>query len=306
MSAARPSGGPPVIVQLVAQQLTKEKFAPFGEVIQNPLLGGDSFPTQQLKLDSSEQNLVEALARSSGYGSVHINISALDNFYGRAPSRKSAQAVLQVATYEPEQSSKEKTLDESEDSASNSEQRYEVHALQRHPFTAKTVVPVGVSVFDRTTQYLIIVAPTLPPSRKRRIRPPPFPPPEPRRRRSVMQILSRARPPPFPENPAKPMVGSRQKPRLPGPGLPDLQNARAFIANASQAVTYGPGVWHAPVMILGTTPVQFVTVQFCNGVPQEDQQAIHPSSIEEQAGLTVLLAPNSPPKGSQVAVKAKL
>lgn len=311
MSSFCSSNGPPVIIQLVAQPLTKENFAPFGEVIQNPLIGGSSTNlTQQLQLDAPGKNLVEALPENQEDVPGHVNITATNNFYSRAPSRRPAQAVLRMAAYAPQPSSPAHRQDEAESAASDPERRYEVQTLQRHPFTAKTLIPLGVSAFDRTTQYLIIVAPTLPPSRKRQARPPPFPPPEPRRRRSLVQLLSRARPPPFPENPAKPAYGPGRKARLPGPGPPDLQNARAFVANPSHAVTYGPGVWHAPVVVLGTRPVEFAQVRFCNGVPQEDRQDVQLSRTEEeegeQAGLMVLLASDSRTKPNQVVVKAKL
>lgn len=111
-----------------------------------------------------------------------------------------------------------------------------VPALERHPFTAQTYISFGLAASDQATRYLIVVAPTLPVSRKRQGRPPPFPPPEPRRRPSSVQLLSRARPPPFPENAVKPVDTPLGKLRLPGPGAPDLQHARAFIADGSQGV----------------------------------------------------------------------
>jgi len=37
-------------------------------------------------------------------------------------------------------------------------------------------------------------------------------------------------------------------------------------------VTYGPGTWHAPMVVLGEKPVEFVVVQYANGVASEDCQ----------------------------------
>lgn len=53
---------------------------------------------------------------------------------------------------------------------------------------------------------------------------------------------------------------------------PDLENLRAFTARGGQAVTYGPGTWHAPMVVLGPRRVDFVVVQYVNGVDNEDCQ----------------------------------
>jgi ureidoglycolate lyase len=53
---------------------------------------------------------------------------------------------------------------------------------------------------------------------------------------------------------------------------PDLENLRAFVAHGGQAVTYAAGTWHAPMVVLGRRRVDFVVVQFVNGVEEEDCQ----------------------------------
>ncbi|KAJ6161921.1 hypothetical protein N7485_010151 [Penicillium canescens] len=53
---------------------------------------------------------------------------------------------------------------------------------------------------------------------------------------------------------------------------PDLENVKAFVARGGQAVTYGVGTWHAPMVVLGKRRVDFVVVQFVNGVGDEDCQ----------------------------------
>lgn len=57
---------------------------------------------------------------------------------------------------------------------------------------------------------------------------------------------------------------------FPNRGPPDLVNLRAFMAHGGQAVTYAAGTWHAPMVVVGRRKVDFVVVQFCNGVPAED------------------------------------
>jgi ureidoglycolate lyase len=69
---------------------------------------------------------------------------------------------------------------------------------------------------------------------------------------------------------------SQLKLKLPGRGLPDLSRLRAFIATGEQAVTYGAGTWHAPMIALGEpdTTIDFVVVQFANDSPVEDCQEV--------------------------------
>ena len=52
--------------------------------------------------------------------------------------------------------------------------------------------------------------------------------------------------------------------------LPDVENMQAFVAHGSQAITYGAGVWHAPMIVIAGVPLTFVVIQFVNGNPQDD------------------------------------
>jgi len=56
--------------------------------------------------------------------------------------------------------------------------------------------------------------------------------------------------------------------------MPDLDRIQAFIARGDQAVTYGPGTWHAPMVVLGEKAIDFVVVQYANGVGEEDCQEV--------------------------------
>jgi ureidoglycolate lyase len=42
----------------------------------------------------------------------------------------------------------------------------------------------------------------------------------------------------------------------------------------TQAVTYGAGTWHAPMIVVGDRSIDFVVVQFANDVGIEDCQEI--------------------------------
>jgi ureidoglycolate lyase len=65
---------------------------------------------------------------------------------------------------------------------------------------------------------------------------------------------------------------------------PDLNKLRAFVAHGGQAVTYAPGTWHAPMVVLGERRVDFVVTQFVNGVSQDDCQEVR---IGEGVGVLV-------------------
>lgn len=56
----------------------------------------------------------------------------------------------------------------------------------------------------------------------------------------------------------------------PDRGPPDLDNLRAFWAHGGQAVTYAAGTWHSPMAVIGDKSVDFVVLQFSNGVKEED------------------------------------
>lgn len=69
--------------------------------------------------------------------------------------------------------------------------------------------------------------------------------------------------------------------------MPDLSNLKAFIARGDQAVTYGPGTWHAPMVVLGEKPIDFVVVQYMNGVGIEDCQEVEVEASDGGNGLSV-------------------
>lgn len=58
----------------------------------------------------------------------------------------------------------------------------------------------------------------------------------------------------------------------PEAGRPDLAHARAFRAGGGQAVTYGVGTWHAPMVVVGERGVGFVVVQVANGTGDDCEE----------------------------------
>lgn len=175
---------------------------------------------------------------------------------------------------------------------------FDVKVLERHPFTPQTFVPMGTAREGRT-KYLVIVAPTLPSTsistsrRNVQVRPRAYPVPEKEPRRSIWERFTRARPSPYTNSqiPPPPPLSSDVDEEIPQPkgsGLPDLENLCAFIVDGSQAVTYGPGTWHAPMVVIGDEAIDFVVLQYANGVADEDCQEVLLESREGK-GIEVIL-----------------
>lgn len=118
---------------------------------------------------------------------------------------------------------------------------FDVRILERHPFTNQTFIPVDLSSHSQVEGrgeeepvFLVVVAPTLKGQTAK----------------------------------AKSEKGEIVTIRDP----PDLKNVKAFIARGGQSVNYGVGTWHAPMVVLGQRRVDFMVVQFVNGVDDEDCQ----------------------------------
>lgn len=239
----------------VSSSLNPVDFAPFGEVIENPDTHGGRGNLQK----------VEA---NQGSATKWLDVSHLENWYTLAPSRKAAKAVMNMFICKP------RRLESRE-----GREVFPVKILERHPFTPQTFIPVGVNPGDKNVRYLVIVAPTLKATKREREdeRNKPYPVDEPKpNRKSLKERLLGARPNPFTNDfeatttTSLSVLNPSRRPK--GPGGPDLDNIHAFIARGDQAVTYGPGTWHAPMVALGNKAVDFVVVQYANGVGLEDCQ----------------------------------
>lgn len=186
---------------------------------------------------SSNLKAVPANAVQANQGSAlkYLDVTHMKDFYDSAPSKQQAKAVMNMFVCAP------RSLLPSQQS--NIEGLFRIEILERHPYTTQTFIPLGLPASEANeARYLVIVVPSLPPS-------------------STDATL------PVPASTAN-------NGPLPGRGLPDLQKIRAFIANGSQAVTYGAGIWHTPMVVIGKKPISFVVVQFANGVGIEDCQEV--------------------------------
>jgi ureidoglycolate lyase len=282
--------------------LNQSSFAQFGTVIENP--AHSTLPPSQ------QSPAPESVSANQGSALKYLDVTHIANLYNVAPSKKPAKAVMNMFVcaprdlrpHEPSASMPsswgDMDFDEDDDydtSGNHKRELFDVRILERHPFTTQTFIPIGLSQSDRHTQYLVIVAPTLPAaaSRMHTGRPPPYPTPKARKQKSIKNIFAKARPSPYTNEAAPPpsqfaRLHPSQRPK--GPGLPDLKNIRAFIAAGNQAVTYGAGTWHAPMVVIGDRPIDFVVVQYANGIGIEDcQEIVLKPDASAKEGLVVLV-----------------
>ncbi|KAH0559699.1 hypothetical protein GP486_003784 [Trichoglossum hirsutum] len=308
-------------LRLIPEPLTPSAFSSFGTVIENPS-PSPSGTTHQRSSDqslgeSSRASTANAIPANQGTALKYSDVTKPVNLYNRAPSRKPGKAVMSMFICAPRELLPEAvpaepigTTGVAKDGQSQRgdiEGLLPIKILERHPYTTQTFIPLGLSPSDRRTRYLVIVAPTLPLSRSREARPPPFPMPERRKRRSLREVLSRARPPPFPENEPSPAPPTKKIRRISiKQGLPDLLNLKAFIANGSQAVTYGAGTWHAPMIVLGENKVEFVVAQYSNGVTEEDCQEVEITADNVNGMIAVAIPRGGFRMSAAGELKAKL
>lgn len=311
-------------IRIPIELLTPTAFNQFGTVVENPATS----PSSKLPI-THRIPPPDAVHANQGSATKFLDVTHMTNLYSLAPSKKPAKAVMNMfvcsprnlRSHEPSMSMPSSwgdlDFDDEEDGSENlQKQLLDIGILERHPFTTQTFIPMGLSREDRHTQYLVIVAPTLPASASRRHtgRPPPYPTPKVQKSKSIRDIFARARPRPYsvdagiaPSSPSRLHTSARPK----GPGLPDLKNLRAFVASGTQAVTYGAGTWHAPMVVIGDRPIDFVVVQFSNEVSIEDCQEIVLRTDNASAeGVVVMVDTDSAGsvhvKAGVGAVKAKL
>jgi ureidoglycolate lyase len=208
------------------KDLSQEAFSSFGTVIENPRPSLVPAP----HLTDLPPNAVPA---NQGSAIKFLDVTHMRDLYDSAPSGAPARAVMNMFVCAP------RKLHASHGGGGGIEGVLSVEILERHPYTTQTFIPLGISPSDASqARYLVIVAPSLPPSEADKSLPVP--------------------------------AGAG----LPGRGLPDLTRLKAFVARGSQAVTYGAGTWHAPMIVVGSRPIDFVVVQFANDVGVEDCQEV--------------------------------
>jgi ureidoglycolate lyase len=200
-----------------------------------------------------------AVQANQGSAIKYQDVTHVKDLYGSAPSKEPSKAVMNMFVCA------QRPLLPSQNG--NLEGLFSVQILERHPFTTQTFIPLGLSPSDaHRARYLVIVAPSLPLS-------------------------------PADEHLPVPTYTNTSD-TIPGRGPPDLTKVKAYIATGSQAVTYGAGTWHAPMVVVGEKAIDFIVVQFANGVAVEDCQEVELEKTERSMLLvSVPQAGRRPRKG---------
>lgn len=237
----------PQSLHLPAVPLARGPFAPFGDVVANPRPSARPSNTTPSSIAAGALPC-GAVSANQGTAIQYRAIASMRDLYAQAPSGKQSTPRMTMFVCGA------RTLVPGGPGGhgGHGDDSVEVRVLERHPYTTQTFVPLTA---DRKRRYLVIVAPSLPPGR-------------------VDEGL------PVPREGKEEEEGRRdgagQGFQLPGRGLPDLSRLKAFVATGDQAVTYGAGTWHAPMVALGEpdTAIDFVVVQFANDEPVEDCQEV--------------------------------
>ncbi|TQW00316.1 ureidoglycolate hydrolase [Cordyceps javanica] len=177
-----------------------------------------------------------AESANQGFAIKYRKVSRVANLYRDAPSGSAGEPIMSMFVCASRPLSAASSSSSSSRRRQQQQAEFVVRHLERHPFTTQTFSPVASSA----SLYLVVVAPSLPPG----------------------------------DDDADMPVARHCT--TPGRGLPNLKELRAFVGTREQAVTYGAGTWHAPMVVLGPpgTTLDFVVTQFANGVAIEDCQLL--------------------------------
>ncbi|GJP90217.1 hypothetical protein CBS147320_10369 [Aspergillus niger] len=222
------------LLNLIPAPLTPEAFSDFGTAITSPLARNITTPPPESTLKTLSP--VPVLANQSS-ALKYSPIGPMTDAYSTAPSGQPSSARMTMFSCFPR---KLRTV------AHKNVNVFDVRILERHPFTTQTFTPIDLSSQVKTIGaggeveeepfYLVVVAP------------------------SLKGTTATAR------------TDEGETVSVVDP--PDLSRLRAFVARGGQAVTYGAGTWHAPMVVIGKRRVDFVVVQFINGVGDEDCQEV--------------------------------
>lgn len=265
-----------VDVVVTAQPLEASAFAPFGEVIQNPRPG-----LHPSNFAAAGPLPLAAVSANQGSAIKYQHVTRMVNTYDQAPSGKPGVAVMNMFVCAARKLGTSQSTSTSH-STTPSSRIFEVGILERHPYTTQTFTPLSTSgpASPQLSQhgYLVIVAPGL----------------------QTPSGSSAGRIPSHTEATAQTARGIHYNSQA--QSQPDLQRLKAFVATTNQAVTYGAGVWHAPMVALGPegSTVDYVVTQFANGVGIEDCEEVVMESPENNGHILVELPALSSSKASRL------
>lgn len=264
-----------VDVVVTAQPLEGSAFAPFGEVIQNPRPG-----LHPSNFAAAGPLPLAAVSANQGSAIKYQHVTRMVNSYHQAPSGTPGVAVMNMFVCAARKLGTRQNT--SHNTATPSSRVFEVGILERHPYTTQTFTPLSVSgpasPLLGEHGYLVIVAPSL----------------------QTPSGSSAGRTPSHTEATAPTHRGIHYNSQA--QSQPDLQRLKAFVATTDQAVTYGAGVWHAPMVALGPegSTVDYVVTQFANGVGIEDCEEVVMESPENNGHVWVELPGSSGSRASRL------
>ncbi|KAL2414746.1 hypothetical protein ABEF95_004463 [Exophiala dermatitidis] len=226
---------------ITLEPLTPSSFSPFGTAICSPLPPSLNKVPSSIPLPQHSPYQPTPVYANQNSALKTSPISQFINAYPAGPDSKSRPANPQMSMFScfPRNISGVGMDVEAAAAARPIGPRFHVSILERHPFTTQTFSPLGLAADDKSTVFLVIVAPSLVDSKA----------PATRTDTNTNQTVQISNP-------------------------PDLSRLRAFLARGDQAVTYAPGTWHAPMVVLGQKRVDFLVSQFVNGVPDDDCQEV--------------------------------
>ncbi|KAI0407618.1 ureidoglycolate hydrolase [Xylaria palmicola] len=137
---------------ITAAPLTRDAFAPFGDVVANPQPASTPANTAPEAIARGELPC-GALSANQGTAIQYKAIASMRDLYGRAPSGCAGTPRMTMFVCGA------RTLAAADGEAEAD--GVEVKVLERHPFTSQTFIPLTA---DATKRYLVVVAPTLAPS----------------------------------------------------------------------------------------------------------------------------------------------
>ncbi|KAI1133442.1 ureidoglycolate hydrolase [Nemania abortiva] len=133
-----------------AAPLTREAFAPFGDVVANPR--PDARPSNTTPEAIARGELpCGAVSANQGTAIQYRSIASMRDLYDAAPSRRVAGPRMTMFVCGARTLVSGERGREAADSV-------EIKVLERHPFTSQTFIPLTA---DATKRYLVVVAPTL-------------------------------------------------------------------------------------------------------------------------------------------------
>jgi len=242
----------PTALRIAPEPLSAAAFVPFGTVISSPLPPPDVLTATPPLSSLAPHSPAPVLANQSS-ALKYSPISPLQNAYVECPSRNPAEARMSLFACFPRELRKAPAAVAAGQGIEDTNV-FDVCILERHPFTSQTFIPLqrhmvqgGADEIEEEPLFLVLVAPTL---------------------RKATEV-------------ATGLLGEPVSIQDP----PDLGKIKGFIGHGGQAVTYACGTWHAPMAVLGRRRIDFVVVQFVNGVDIEDcQEVAFPEGIMVDLG----------------------